>query len=245
MTVTYTRRLELAGSFNFRDLGGYETSDGKTLRWRKLFRADALHRLTPEDINQLRDIGLTTVIDLRSNGELETDGIGSLFDHNVRHRHVPFHANPTPRSEEEMRVDLFTLYQRMLEQAQPCVQEVFLTLAETDNYPAVFHCAAGKDRTGMIGGLLLSALGVPESEIIADYALTETYMADRLEAMRNSPEFKERYANIDPSWMRAEPTTMANTLAFIKTGHGSVQEFLASCDVTTDQIDAIRNNLLD
>lgn len=245
MTTTgYVRRLELAGSFNFRDLGGYETVDGRTVRWRRLFRSDALHRLTQEDVVQLYEIGLTTVIDLRSSYELEADGVGLLFEREILHRHVPFHANPTPRSPEEMQVDLFTLYQQMLEQAQPCVNQVFSALAESETYPAVFHCAAGKDRTGMIGGLLLSALGVPDEEIIADYALTDIYMADRLEAMRNSPEFKKRYANINPTWMRAEPATMANTLSFIASEHGSVKEFLAYCDVTDDHIDTIREHLL-
>lgn len=244
MTVTYERRLPLAGSFNFRDLGGYETVDGHTVRWRRLFRSDALHRLTPEDLQHLEEIGLTAVFDLRSARELDEDGIGPIGEGSIRHRHVPFHSNPTSRSPHEMQMDLFALYQRMLEEAAPCVNTIFTALAESDTYPAVFHCAAGKDRTGIISGLVLSALGVPEEQIVADYALTDTFMADRLEALRKSPDFQERYKDINPTWLRAEPQTMANTISLIKREHGSLEAYLYSCNVTPDHIGAMRETLL-
>ena len=244
MTVTYERRLPLAGSFNFRDLGGYETTDGRSVRWRKLFRSDALHRLTPEDLRQLEEIGLTAVFDLRSFRELEEDGVGPVGTGSILHHHVPFHTELGPRTPEELQMDLFDLYQRMLAQAQPCINIVFTALAESETYPAVFHCAAGKDRTGIISSLVLSALGVPEEQIIEDYALTETFMADRLEALRNSPEFKERYKEMNPTWMRAEPATMASTIALIKAEHGSVEQFLLTCDVSQEHINAVREHLL-
>ncbi|CAN5373417.1 tyrosine-protein phosphatase [soil metagenome] len=245
MTVAYERRLELAGSFNFRDLGGYETADGRIVRWRRLFRSDALHRLTPEDIQQLDEIGLTAVFDLRSSYELERDGLGSLFDGGVLHRHVPFHSNPAPRQPAELQIDLFTLYERMLEEAQPCVNAVFSALAEDETYPAVFHCAAGKDRTGIISGLVLSVLGVPDEDIITDYALTDGFMADRLAALRESAELDESYRNINPSWLRAEPATMAQTLTLIQAEHGSIVGFLLASGVTHVQLEAVRDHLLE
>lgn len=246
MTVTYNRRLELAGSFNFRDLGGYTTADHNTVRWRKLFRSDALHRLTPEDISQITDIGLTSVFDLRSSHELERDGLGSLFDGGgILHRHVPFHANPTPRDPAELQMDLLALYERMLEQAQPCIQTVFSALAEETTYPAVFHCAGGKDRTGIISGLVLSVLGVSLADIIADYALTNDFMAGRLEALRKSAALDDPYRNINPSWLRAEPETMAQTLALIQAGHGSVEGFLLASGVSRSQLELVRHHLLE
>lgn len=245
MTVTHDRRLELAGSFNFRDLGGYPSAGGKTVRWRKLFRSDALHRLTPEDISRIAEIGLMSVFDLRSSYELERDGLGSLFDGSVLHRHVPFHANPTPRDPAELQMDLLALYQRMLEQAQPCIQTVFSALAEETTYPVVFHCAGGKDRTGIISGLVLSVLGVSQADIIADYALTNDFMAGRLEALLKSAALDDPYRNINPSWLRAEPETMAQTLALIQAGHGSVEGFLLATGVSRPQLELVRDHLLE
>lgn len=245
MTTAYERRLELAGSFNFRDLGGYETADGRTVRWRRLFRSDALHGLTPEDIARLDEIGLTAVFDLRSAMELERDGVGSLFDGGVLHHHVPFTANVGSADARDFGSSLSELYQRMLKDAQPCISTIFSALAEEQTYPAVFHCAAGKDRTGIISGLVLSALGVPDAEIIADYALTDGYMADRLEAMRVSGQLGDEADRYPPHVLRAEPATMAQTLDLIQGEHGSIEGFLLAGGVAQGQLKSVRDHLLE
>lgn len=246
MTATdFERRIALTGCYNFRDLGGYETVDGRTVRWRRIFRSDALHGLTDEDVSQLSEIGLTAVFDLRSPAEVERDGIGSLFTNGVLHHHVPFvnHVS-TDRSSDYFDGSLADLYARMLQGARPCINEVFSGLAESDAYPAVFHCAAGKDRTGIISGLLLSVLGVPDETIIADYAITDGLMADRIEAMRAASALDARYDSYPAHILRAEPATMATTLSSIKQEYGSVTGFLAECDITDGQLDTLRTHLL-
>lgn len=139
MTAAYERRLKLTGSFNFRDLGGYETADGRQVRRRRLFRSDALHGLTPEDMTQLDEIGLTAVFDLRSAMELERDGLGPLFAGGVLHHHVPFTATVGSADARDFGSSLSELYQRMLKGAQPCISTIFSALAEEQTYPAVFH----------------------------------------------------------------------------------------------------------
>lgn len=246
MTATeFERQIALTGCYNFRDLGGYETVDGRTIRWRRIFRSDALHGLTDEDVSQLSGIGLTAVFDLRSPAEVERDGIGNLFANGVIHRHVPFvnHVS-TERPADYFEGSLADLYARMLQGARPCINAVFSALAESDTYPAVFHCAAGKDRTGIISGLLLSALGVPDETIVADYAITDGLMADRLEAMRAASSLDSRFGTYPAHILRAEPATMATTLSAIKQEYGTVPGFLAECDITEGQLDMLRTQLL-
>src|SRR3954470_6229364 len=94
-----TRTITLAGCLSFRDLGGYPTADGEMVRWRQVFRSDALHRLTAEDVAHLRDvIGLHDVIDLRSSAELEIDGRGPLGVQAMRFHHYPLFDNDAPMS---------------------------------------------------------------------------------------------------------------------------------------------------
>lgn len=245
MTTTYERRLALTGSFNFRDLGGYETADGRTVRWRRLFRSDALHGLTLEDIAQLDEIGLTAVFDLRSAAEIERDGLGSLYDGMVLHHHVPFVADVESSDARDLGASLSDLYQHMLKGAQPCISTMFSALADEQTYPAVFHCAAGKDRTGIISGLVLSALGVPDEDIIADYALTDGYMADWLKAMRSSGRLGEDADSYPEHVLRAEPATMAQTLHLIQSEHGSIEGFLLANGVTGTQLESVREHLLE
>lgn len=245
MTTTYERRLALTGSFNFRDLGGYETADGRQVRWRRLFRSDALHGLTPEDIVQLDEIGLTVVFDLRSSMEIERDGLGSLYDGVVPHHHVPFTANVGSAASRDFGLSLSELYQRMLKDAQPCISTMFSALADEQTCPAVFHCAAGKDRTGIISGLVLSALGVPDEDIIADYALTDGFMADRLEALRAAGQLGEGSDSYPPHVLRAEPATMAQTLHLIQSEHGSIEVFLLASGVSQSQLESVRDHLLE
>jgi hypothetical protein len=127
-------------------------------------------------------------------------------------RRLPLAGSFNP---EELQVDLFTLYQRMLAEAQPCVNTVF------------------------------SALGVPDETIVADYALTDGFMADRLEARRKSAELDEIYRNVSPSWLRAEPATMAQTLALIQGQHGSIEAFLLASGVTQAHLQPVRGHLLE
>jgi protein-tyrosine phosphatase len=169
------RRLPFEGVTNFRDLGGYRTASGGRTRWGQVFRADALHHLTRADQVAFHGLGLRVVYDLRSQEERERE------PNPVESRELALlgprpHAEPPDRSSYQRRIDgermMHEQYVAMLATAGPRFGGLLSGLAEPDALPAVFHCAAGKDRTGMTAALLLSWLDVERDAVLDDYELT-------------------------------------------------------------------------
>jgi len=250
LSQQYERRIALEGAMNFRDLGDYPTQDGRHVRWRTLFRSDRLVGLTAPDIEALRAVGITTVFDLRTAAELTRHGTSPLYDHGVIHRHVPFVTEVGNTASEPEEATGATpnerraaLYIDLIERAHPAIGEIFAALAEPRHYPAVFHCAAGKDRTGMTAALILHTLGVPDEVIAQDYALTTQYLTwtdEQIEAMS-----KEYNIAITRENLGAAPETILTLLATIEARYGSVAAFLAGCSVSAAQIAALRDNLLE
>jgi hypothetical protein len=168
------RRVDVDGCNNFRDLGGYPTANGASLRWRALFRADGLHHLTERGVATVRDeLGIREIVDLRSSGEIDLDGRGPLAAEEVRFHHLPLfdgEISPEQRRQSDD-ISLGDRYAMMLRFASGPIARVIETLARVDA-PAVFHCAAGKDRTGVLSAVILGALDVRDEVIVADYAAT-------------------------------------------------------------------------
>jgi protein-tyrosine phosphatase len=248
----YERKLTLSGCGNFRDLGGYESADGRTVRWRVLFRSDALTWLTEEDIETLAAQGLRLAsgFDLRTLEELAQMAPGVLFESGARHHHLPF--IPTFGDDrEKMRMIAFATgavagaeYAALLEQASSCFQGVFNSLAELDSYPAAYYCAAGKDRTGMVSAVLLRSLGVSDDQIIDDYALSGAPDLERMR-MRMDLTGREFDESIDPQKLAANPDTMVHFLRAFDERYGSVEAFLAECGVSERVIELVREHLLE
>lgn len=137
------RTIDLDGCLNFRDVGGYPTSDGRTVRWRQVFRSDALHHLTRQDVAQLRgEIGLGTVIDLRSTAELRSEGRGPLAQEPVAFHHLPLYDGEAVRTSASTDMTLMDRYFLLAEFAKQPIARVITTLAASDA-PAVYHCASG------------------------------------------------------------------------------------------------------
>src|SRR5262245_29398227 len=158
-----SRLIDLEGCLNFRDLGGYPAADGRSVRWRRVFRSDALHLLTAGDVARIRDeLGVRDVIDLRSSAEVRSEGRGPLAEHAVRFHHVPLFDSEV-RSEDRERAAQITLADRyvfLAELAGERIARVVQLLADAAT-PAVHHCAAGTARTGGISALRTGLLGVP------------------------------------------------------------------------------------
>lgn len=253
MTMIYERRIMLAGATNFRDLGGYETTEGKTVRWRRVFRADALQDLTPEDISVLLELKLGHVFDLRTDMELEAFGTNPLGDHGVLHHHVPFQPKVGVERDQAATVPSFedhaafaALYLNMLEAAGPSIARIFTHLAEESEASAVFHCTGGRDRTGMTAALLLGLLGVPRETIEEDYALTGQYLMfveARLEKMRALYGDRIGTSTSGPVTTPGEVIMLA--LAGLDERYGSPEAYLAEAGVTDEHRDALRRVLLD
>lgn len=238
---TYERALALVGCGNFRDLGGYETADGRRTRWRTLFRSDALHQLGDEDIDQLSGAGINLAVgfDLRSSLELTNTGTGRVYERGARHFHAPIiEVLSTPDVTGQMpRLSYF----ERLEGASQAVGQIFHLLADEASYPAVFYCAAGKDRTGIVAALILRAVGVSDDQIIADYMLTQPMSMERREARMRELGWT---TPLDPKLYEASDEAIRKLLSGIDETHGSVEGYLAGCGVNEAVLEAVKGNLL-
>lgn len=243
------RLVALEAVHNFRDLGGYDTADGRTTRWRTLFRADGLYRLTPADVVELEPLGLHTVIDLRSDNELDQRGRFPVDVHPVVFHHLPIVDatwgeidRPNYERDEDF---LIWAYQEMLTMGAPRFAMAFEALAEPDALPAVFHCAAGKDRTGLLAMLLLGSLGVSHDDIVADYALTVEGMARfQVWAAREWPEWIERMASMPPAFTAALPEAMRHIVEELCAEHGSIRDYVRSIGVSDETLATLESVLL-
>ncbi len=241
------RRLEVEGCNNFRDLGGYPASDGRRLRWRQLFRADGLHHLTPAGVATFRDaLGIDHVIDLRSSAELELDGRGPLAETEARFHHLPLFDGDRDGQDFERPADwtLADLYFGMLEFAREPIARVVETIARSDA-PAVYHCTAGKDRTGVVSAVILGALGVPDEILVADYAATKESLDAIVERLMQSEGYQDMFENLPPDTLHAEPETMIGLLAHVRREYGSMAGYLAKAGVAGDTLERLAARLLE
>ncbi|MGC5010028.1 tyrosine-protein phosphatase [Streptosporangium sp. DT93] len=169
-----TRHIEFARLHNFRDVGGYLTDEGLQVRWRRLYRSASLHLLSGDDLDRFDELGVRTVIDLRHPEEIDRRGRAphgpSYHNLSVEHRFWNVRDDYSP---DAGLARFFT--DRYLEVSRDGWAELATALtviADAGNAPVVVHCAAGKDRTGVLVALVLRLLGVPEEDVVTDYALT-------------------------------------------------------------------------
>jgi hypothetical protein len=151
--------LVLAGALNFRDLGGYHTVDGRRTRSGLVYRSNSLQELTQDDVARLRwDLRVATVLDLRSPKEIARDGHGPFMDEGVRYINIPvLHERNDSGRPGAIAHGLVERYLSYLRAGGDNVVEALRTIAEDDVLPVVFHCSAGKDRTGVFAALLLGS----------------------------------------------------------------------------------------
>jgi protein-tyrosine phosphatase len=243
--VTIERLIALEGAVNFRDLGGYEAGGGSRTKWRVLFRADGLGELTDPDMEVLRALGIRTVVDLRSGEELER-GRFDTEAHPVAFHHFPF-IDELPDAEEFERKPGFlgSQYKEMLDGAGGQILAALEVLATPGALPAVFHCTAGKDRTGVLSAILLSVLGVEEETVVADYALSGAAMERlREKLIRKYPDGKDVIANIDEVFS-ADPEQMRGLLDYLADRYASVREYVAGLGADPGLVDRLRVALLE
>lgn len=243
-----SRRISLVGPLNFRDLGGYAGADGRTVRWRRVFRSDSLFRVTPEDAaHVVEELGLATIVDLRTAEEVAHFGRGALESSGLHYHQVPI-LDETQRTDPELipKRPLEDLYLLMLDTAASQMARVLRLLATHDTHPVVFHCAVGKDRTGIVAAVLLKLLGVSDDDVVADYALTAEVMPTMIERFRAyaDREGKERLREVPAHVFSAEPATMRAVLDALRHRYGSVDGYAAAIGLRPDEVEALRAALL-
>jgi protein-tyrosine phosphatase len=237
------RRLPLAGAYNLRDIGGYPAADGGQTRWRTLFRADSLHRLTVEEQEALLEYGVRTVIDLRRPDEVASAPNVFATSPRVRYLHLSITDGAPDPSGPSIALD--ELYRRILDQRGAQLGAVLTALAENGAFPAVVHCTAGKDRTGLIIALLLRLARVPPEEVVADYALSAIYLEEtfwqEVSARLTAAGIPlDRYRQL----LTAAPETMVATLAYLDQRYGGAAGYATHLGLDDRQLATLRRALV-
>lgn len=246
------RHIPLEGGRNFRDLGGYLTQDSQHVRWRRVFRSGLLSDISATDTQVLLNLDIATVIDLRTDSELNEKGPSPLHSHGVEYRHVPFIPTlPSQRTDEKSPtiVERGSLnYLSGLERGGPAIVSVLTAIAESKpGTSLVFNCSAGKDRTGIIAAILLRVLGVPDETIVNDYTLTRQYHTSWRKWTEEGLKERSREAGytITPAMLDAAPETMQALLAGIDQTYGSTKGLLKTLELHPSVVTELREQLLD
>ncbi|MGK5678842.1 tyrosine-protein phosphatase [Actinoplanes sp. URMC 104] len=241
----YPRNLGFSATYNFRDVGGYPGLDGRTVRWRRLFRSDALHRLGSDDAEAFAALGVRTVIDLRRPFEIERYGriaeSHGLDYHNLVLEHVDWEevGHPDEAVHERWLADR---YLNFAEDGRAAILASLRLIADPAQAPVIVHCMAGKDRTGTVCALTLALLGVSDEDITADYALTTAAVAPLtahlLEKHPSAVLGKEHMWN-------SPPAAMQMFLDDLRTHHGSIESYVRDIGLTDDELTSLRAHLLE
>ncbi len=227
--VPLARQIAFQAAYNFRDLGGLRTSDGRAVRWRRLFRSDALQHMTASDQAYARDtLGIKTVIDLRTPKAAREGNEPPLGSALIRYRNMPVPCTPARLLAGDPSRRLADGYLICLGYAdvQQSIVDTLTAIAEASGTPTVFHCSLGKDRTGLISAMLLGSLGVSEADIVLDYALSADSVTPILDRSRSDPETAAWIERMPPHIFQALPETMEQVLVALNKQYGSIREYV-------------------
>lgn len=246
-TVAASRRVRLEGTSNTRDLGGYRTADGRMVRWGAVYRSDALTELTDADLAMLTSLGLSAVIDFRTDEEVAADGkdrlppgvewvhrpalnpaLGKLAETLTTAIHSGNPALVQQTLGDGKAVQMVTdAYTNLItsEKAQAAFADTLRRIAHSGDAAVLFHCTAGKDRAGQMTAILLGLLGVPQKTIMQDYLLSNRYLQQ--ENKRTLQALQQR--GINPDLLRpllgVKKTYLQATLNTIHTKYGSMAAY--------------------
>ena len=234
------RHIPLNGLYNLRDAGGYPAAGGGTVRWRTLFRSDALHRLDEAGTASIAAFGLRTIVDLRT--QMEVDIAPSALDGvTARITHISLLIGDL----QALPPELDAVYRYIIDACGKTVGEAIKLLCAPDAFPALVHCSAGKDRTGIVIALILAVLGVPDEVITADYGLSGGYLD-----LENTPAIGQVRAssglgeNLTNELLASPPRLMAGVLAQIRASWESVDDYLLSHGLTAADLAKLRAALV-
>jgi protein-tyrosine phosphatase len=238
-----TRDLQIPNLLNVRDLGGLPTRDGQTTRWRSVLRADDLHHLTPEGLQALHDYGVETVIDLRWQHELGLfpTGYQPGEANGRRYWHVSLLGDsPEAWTERSQNVAWEQWNIAVLDQAQPEMAAALRVIATAPAAPLLFHCVAGKDRTGLIAALLLALADVEPEAIAADYTASAENLQSRWLAGHPEAEWPAIMASLS-----CPPERIHDLLAHVDMRYGGPASYLDSIGLSQLEVTTLRARLRD
>ena len=231
--MTVSKPLPLSGTGNTRDLGGYAAQSGQAVTGRcRFLRSDGLHNLTAEDQRRLWTYGVRLVLDLRTPEEISRQPDRWEACPEMLCRSIPmldrvnssFFQGSLPDSMSEMYCSLLDS-----PSGKEAIRQVFSAFSETEG-GVLYHCTAGKDRTGVISMLLLKLAGVADETVIADYAATEGYMAQIFAGQRKA--LLQAGYSIPDHLLASRPEEMARTLFHLSERYGTVEQYLTGCGLS-------------
>ncbi|QDZ12703.1 tyrosine-protein phosphatase [Devosia ginsengisoli] len=242
MTMAAMRHWPLPDTHNIRDLGGYARITGGATQWRRILRGEALHPLRDDSIARLVEDGLTLVIDLR--GPHETSLTSHPFREHatVAYRNIALFDALAPIAMSAVPFDMARRYCDALDKCRPQLAEVLRAVIAAPRGIVLFHCTAGKDRTGIIAALLLLISGVGRADIVADYALTAAaddligQLRERALSAGGRPEHVERV-------LASDAATMLVMLDHLDIAHGGIDAYLAGIGLTRSEVALLADRL--
>lgn len=251
------RTLALRTAVNLRDIGGYPASNGSRIKWGLIYRSGTLYDLSDEDAAALAARGIRLICDFRSEQEAAA-APDNAARFGARYEPMPLEADHD--SMRRLRVAMFqpgklrelmreSYNELMLERNAPLVGRFLQLIADESNLPVLFHCTAGKDRTGMAAMILMSLLGVPDDVIAADYSLSNAFH-DRFRIFVGDAVKKLRWIgmNVDDLYplLIADPELMRGALESVRKRYDSVENYVINrCGVDAAVISKLRDNLLE
>lgn len=234
----------LTGAYNFRDLGGLPASHGRQVRSGVLFRSDTLQSLTDADVERLvGQLGIELVVDLRIGTEAVAEGRGPLAAATVCYLNAPLRDLPV--SDLPPREQSLQFYLEHLASPSPTLSTLIRTMAALAGRPTILHCAAGKDRTGLVTALVLRLLDVEDEDIVADYLATAHNLPRIVERFRGWPRYRDHMAAVPPEVYEAHEHTIRGFLRGLDEGYGGADGWARSRGIDDAALRQLADGLLE
>ena len=226
--------LPLEGARNIRELGGYETVDGRCTRTGVYLRSDGTNALSARDLEALEQLGVTLVVDMRSPDEVAL--LPSCFENRegvCYENIVMFDGLQSSMFRDAMPKSMAELYCRLLDGGREQYSRIFRLFLDNAGV-SLFHCTAGKDRTGVVAMLLLQLAGVPEPLIVADYAVSERNLIGLFEQQHEN--LREMGVTVPEFVFGSRPEDMEATLRHLHKNYGGAAGYLKGCGLTDEEV---------
>lgn len=256
--IASERLIPMENAYNFRDLGGIPTKDGRVVKWGTFYRSGKLSTLSERDLKYFKTLGINTVIDFRDDEEIKKDPNRYPADHVVERIRIPIgdasgnmqrelkktikKANPDNFDSELFVADVMRQFiDTFAFQYRPFLEMV----AKPQKTPLLFHCTAGKDRTGLGSALILAMLGVDKDLILGDYLMSNFYRNKKINKTLRKATLVGVDQKIAQPLVEVKSSYLAAAFEAMEKKHGSVENFLEfEYDLTPDKLSHIRDQYL-
>lgn len=243
--ISHKRIIKVDGAHNVRDLGGYNTPLGPT-QWGRVLRSDSLHAISFAGVESLLNMGLKTVIDLRHPEEVAEEPNLLFKNKDIEYHNISLFPHIYPTPQQKLKEDLLLeIYLDTLRERASVFAQVIKMISIAPEGGVLFHCSAGKDRTGMVAALVLSAVGASRDVILEDYALTSQLIQPRLNQIIETAKQKGMDLHVLRSLMGSEKKTMESALDYLEREYGSTLMYLANFGTSEGVLEDLKKRLIE